>query len=258
MTAVLSIARSVLLEAVRRKELYAIVLVSVSVIVCAAFVRFFRMEGVDKFFRETAIMITHLATALTVIVLAARQLPREFEQRTIYPLLAKPIGRISFLLGKFVGVLGAGYFCYSLFVLFYLFGIWWIGVPVHWLLFVQCLYLQALALAVVAALAFVLSLLFNKDAAITIAALLYGLGQTYTTALDYVYDVAPPALQSVLLVINFVVPQFSLYDLSAKVVHANAWGPIPGWVLWVLSGYTAAFLACFLGGAYLLFRRRPL
>lgn len=252
------VARSVLLEAVRRKEMYAIVLVATLIIGAAGTTRFFSMEGLDKFFREVAVQIGQIATALAVITLAARQLPREFEQRTIYPLLAKPVSRWAFLAGKYMGVLLAGMFCQGLFLLLYLAGVAWIGASPRWWLLLQCVYLHVLALMIIAALSFALSLLCNKDAAMTIAGLLYILGQTYTTALDFIYDYVPPLVRAGLVVMNFAIPQFALYDLSAKLVHGNVWQPVPGWVLLALSANAAVFVFCYLSGAYLLFRRRPL
>ena len=252
------IARTVLLEAVRRKEIYAIVLIACALIVAAGSTRFFSIASLDKFYREVAMQIMNLATALTVVVLAARQLPREFDKRTIYPLLAKPVNRITFLLGKYLGVVLAGAFCYGLFLAFYLVGVWQLHASMDWGLFFQCIYLQMLALCILAALAFALSLLFNIDAAITISALLFGLGQTFTMALDYIYDYVPPLAQSGLLFVNFAVPQFTLFDLTAKLVHSDVWDPIPGWVVWTLSAYALAFMLLYLGAAYAMFRRRSI
>ena len=107
----LLISRTVLVEAVRRKEIYAIVLISLMLIAATMTVNFFKLEGLAKFYRETGLQIMSIATALSVIVLAARQLPREFESRTIYPLLAKPVSRFQFLMGKILGVLLAAAFC---------------------------------------------------------------------------------------------------------------------------------------------------
>ncbi|MCA9426932.1 MAG: ABC transporter permease, partial [Candidatus Omnitrophica bacterium] len=98
------IAKSVLIEAVRRKEIYVIVLMAVGVILMTGTVKFFGYEGMNKFYRDVSLKIMNITAALTVVVLAARQLPREFEKRTIYPLLAKPVGRSTFLAGKFLGV----------------------------------------------------------------------------------------------------------------------------------------------------------
>ena len=97
------IAKSVLIEAVRRKEIYVIVLAASLLIGAVMTVDFFDIQGLTKFYREIALKIMGVATALTVIVLAARQLPREFENRTIYPLMARPISRMTFISGNLAG-----------------------------------------------------------------------------------------------------------------------------------------------------------
>lgn len=275
MRAVWLIAKTVLIEAVRRKEIYAIVMVAVGVILLTGTVRFFGYEGTNKFYRDVSLKIMNLTTALTVVVLAARQLPREFERRTIYPLLAKPVGRSSFLIGKYLGVLMAGVFCYSLFALLYLGGMKYLGASLSWPLFAQTVYLQILALCITASLAFMLSLLFNIDAAITVTVLVFALGGTLSAAIDYIYDsvktflpfTAPwvdgewyaTSVGDVLMrSLNLAVPQLTLFDLSGKLVHENVWGPVSASAMGQLSLYAAVYTVVFLGIAHLLFSRRAI
>ena len=274
MRAVWLIAKSVLVEAVRRKEIYAVILAATGVILIAGTIRFFGYEGMSKFYREVSLKIMNLATALTVIFLAARQLPREFESKTIYPLLAKPVGRWTFLMGKVLGVLLAGSFCYGLFILLFAGGMKYIGADLEWDLFIQAVYLQLLALSMLAGAAFLLSLLLNVDAAVTVTVLLFALGGTLSSALDYTYDSIRAALpftvpwvggawstsvgEILMRLLNYTIPQFSLFDLSSKVVHGNKWGPVGGWVIGYLTLYALVFLSIYLFLAYQLFRRRPL
>ena len=272
MKAIWLIAKTVLVEAVRRKEIYVIVLLVIASILLAALIPFFGFQGMSKFYREISLRVMNLATALTVIVLAARQLPREFESRTIYPLLAKPVGRTAFLAGKFVGVLLAGLFCYAIFIALFLCGMKYLDAELNWGLFAQFIYLQILALSVLASTAFMLSLLLNVDAAITVSVLLFGLGGALSSAIDYVYDtvknvgafVLPgsgttlSAGDAFMRLLNYGIPQFSLFDLSSKVVHGTKWGPVDLWVLIYLTLYAFFFLAIFLGLSLQLFRRRAL
>lgn len=274
MRSIYLIAKSVLIEAIRRKEIYVIVLVAVCVILATGTVRFFGYQTMSKFYREVSLQIMNLATALTVIILAARQLPREFENRTIYPLLAKPVGRPAFLAGKFLGVLLAGLFCYSIFILLFLGGMVYLGASLSWGLFLQAVYLQILALTVVASLAFMLSLVFNIDAAITVCSLIFILGGTVSSVIDYVFDMVKetgPLGKGLMYVLNFGVPQLTLFDLSAKVVHATdisvsggetltvtRWTPLPAWVLGELTLYAAFFVVIYLVVAQLIFSRRAL
>ena len=245
------------IEAVRRKEIYAVVFVSLALIGGLRLVKFFDIEGLGKFYRETSLKIMNVATALTVILLAARQLPREFRNRTLYPLLAKPIRRNNFLLGKFLGVMFSAAFCYGLFMVVFLIGSLTIKLPINNELFLQFLYLQFWNYAVLASMAFMLSLLMNIDAAITISILLYLCSQVLMTLMSYLYDYLNGVQQSLLLALHFIVPQLSLFDLSGKVVH-EIWPPIASWALLALTAYGAAYTFVYLSASYLLFHRRAL
>ncbi len=260
MRSVWLIARSVLIEAVRRKEIYAVVLVSLLLIGALMTVDFFGLPGLSKFYSEAALKVMSAATALTVIVLAARQLPREFEARTIYPLLAKPIGRASFLLGKLLGVMLAAAFCFALFMTVYVVGIFYLDAPFHWGLWAQYVYLQMLMMMVLAALSFWLSLVVNLDAAITLAAVLYGLSTILNNAISFLYHEGElgTGAKSALTVLNYGLPQFTLFDLSEKVVHADVWTPLRSGVIGQLTLYAGAFSLLYLAFGVFCFRRRPL
>jgi len=258
MRATLLIARSVLIEAVRRKEIYAIVLLSVLLIGAVGTTRFFELEGIGKFFREIALKVMSVATSLTVIVLAARQLPREFETRTIYPLLAKPISRGEFLLGKLLGVMGAGLFCFGIFMIIFVLGSWSLGTPIHWPIFLQYLYVQTLGMLVLATLAFLLSLLTNLDAAITIATLFFMLGSILLNAITFLHSGADKATIIILKILLYGLPQMTLFDLSGKVVHQEAWGAIDSATILSLTLYAFTFAAIYFAISLALFRRRPL
>lgn len=254
------IARSVLIEAVRRKEIYAVVLISLLLIGALMTVDFFRLEGITKFYSEAALKVMSAATALTVIVLAARQLPREFEARTIYPLLAKPVGRVTFLLGKLLGILLAAAFCLGMFMTVYIIGIWYLKAPFHWGLWAQYVYLQMLMMLILAALSFWLSMVVNLDAAITLGVIFYGLSSILTNAVSFLYHEGELSGfgKGVLTVLNYALPHLTLFDLSEKVVHADAWEPLGGAVLGQLTLYGGFFALLYLGFGVYCFRRRPL
>ena len=252
------IARSVLIEAVRRKEVYVVVLVSTIVIGGAMTLNFFEVEGLTKFYREIALKTMSVATALTVIVLASRQLPREFENRTIYPLLARPISRGEFLTGKLVGVLLAGGFCLGLFMAVYLTGSLYLGGAIPWLLFGQYIYLQVVMLTILATLCFWLSMVFNLDAAIAIGALCYIFASLLTSVSIYIYDFAGTIGQWALKAFTFLLPQLVLFDLSGKAVHADLWPPLSASVMTQLTLYGATFAVVYYAMAALCFRRKTL
>lgn len=250
------VARTIFIEAIRRKEIYVIVLVTVALLFAASFIRFFDLKSLEKFYTEVSLKVMSVATMLTVIVLGARQLPREFERRTIYPLLAKPITRFEFMMGKFLGVVSAGVFCLAMFMLIFLFGRLLNGETVPLVLFTQFVYLQILLIGIIAALSFLLSLVAALDATITIVALIYMLGHVLTNALIVIYDFTEGVGRVVLKVLNYVVPQPALFDLSGRMVHH--WAAPSAMAMLALTGYALLFIIPFLGVSFLLLRRRPL
>lgn len=252
------IARTVLTEAVRRKEIYVIVILSVILIAAVMTVDFFKIEGLTKFYREIALKIMSISTAITCIILSARQLPREFSNRTIYPLLAKPVSRVSYILGKLTGVMLSAVFCFALFMTIFVLGTLYLGAPIHWTLFLQFIYLQMIQMLILATLSFWLSLLFNLDAAITTGILFYGTSSVLTSAGLFLYDFSDRFGQIALTIMNYVLPQLTLFDLSAKNIHAEVWTPLPFGVLIQLTLYGLFFSGLYWSFAYFCFRRKPL
>lgn len=267
------VAWTPMLEAWRRREIYAIVIVTTCLIVGLRLTHFFHQDVMGKFYREVSLKAMNVTTAATIILLAARQLPREFSLRTIYPLLAKPITRLEFLLGKYLGVLAAGLFCYGLFMVIFTVGSVTLHAPVQPVLFLQSIYLECLSFAVLAAMVFMLSMVLNTDAAITLSALLFLASQILMNLMELLYDTSLPAVNRwALLALHFLIPQLTLFDASSKVVHSvstvlqtqgpslsrEVWGPLPAWVLSQLTLYAAVYIAFYLAAAYLCFRRRPL
>lgn len=252
------ISWTVLLEALRRKEIYAIVLVSSLLIGAVMTVDFFEIRGLTKFYREVALHVMSIATALAVIVLAARQLPREFESRTIYPLLAKPVSRWTFLFGKLMGVMLAGLFCFVLFMFIYLAGTFYLGGDVPWGLFFQYIYLQMVMMLILASLAFWLSMFLNLDAAITIGVILYASASLFSSMISYIYDFADPWAQKIIVALVYIIPQLPLLDLSQKTVHAQMWDPLSLGTMAALTVYGCFYAALYLAFAMISFRRRPL
>jgi ABC-type transport system involved in multi-copper enzyme maturation permease subunit len=235
-----------------------VVLVSLLLIGGVMMVDFFQLEGISKFYREVALKVMSAATAVTTVVLAARQLPREFTNRTIYPLLAKPVSRWRFLLGKLLGVLLAAGFCLAMFMAVFVAGSLYLGASVPWGLTLQFIYLQMIMMLILASLAFWLSLLFNLDAAITTGLLFYATSAVITSATSFLYDWVSGFGRIMLSLLIFLLPQLTLFDLSAKTVHSEAWSPLSAAVLGQLTLYGLVFVVIYTALAYFSFRRRPL
>ncbi len=258
MNAIWLIAKGVLIEAVRRREIYAVVMVSVLLIGAVLTVDFFDLEGIEKFYREVALKVMSFATAATAIVLAARQLPREFETRTIYPMMARPVSRLQFLLGKLLGVLLATLFCLTIFMTVYAAGTIYLKHDIPWQLFTQYIYLQLLMMAIVATMSFWLSMILNLDAAITISAIFYLAASVLSSLVTYIFPDLNAIGKYLLTGFVYIVPQLQIFDLSAKAVHGNDWPPLKFDTIGMLTAYAFVYSGLFIGFSLFSFRRRAL
>jgi ABC-type transport system involved in multi-copper enzyme maturation permease subunit len=101
---ILTIARTTLTEAVRQKVLTVLLLFGI-VMICAS--SYFSQVAIDeqiKFVKDFGCGAIGLIGVCIAILSVAQLLPQELHNRTIYTILAKPVRRSEFLLGKFFGV----------------------------------------------------------------------------------------------------------------------------------------------------------
>lgn len=252
------IARGVILEALRRKDFYVIV------ILMGLFVLFSlvsRVGGVRdattaNFILNFGMTAASFFAGLLTITTAARQVPDEIDNRTIYPLLAKPVSRETYLLGKWAAACAVGAASYAFFL-----ALGYIPAPkaeamtgARALLFGQTIALQVLALSGLSAVALLFSLLLPRPVALSGLVVLYFFGGTI---LSFVRKrVQGESSASLVDFATRWVPDFSMLQVTQRFTD-NA-PPIPALQFAGLVGYAAAIVALSLGLAMLLFRRRPL
>ena len=105
-----TMALTTLIEMTRQKVFYFMIVFGLLMIGAASFFSIFSF-GEDaqyitqlKFIKDTGLGAVSVFGSIIAIVATAQLLPAELENRTIYTILAKPVHRSEFLLGKFVGV----------------------------------------------------------------------------------------------------------------------------------------------------------
>jgi ABC-type transport system involved in multi-copper enzyme maturation permease subunit len=99
------IAMNTLTEAVRQKVFNFFLIIGLVFIASASFFAQFTFGEQMKFIKDTCLGVISVISTLIAIVGTAQLLPSEVENRTIYTILAKPVRRFEFLLGKFFGSL---------------------------------------------------------------------------------------------------------------------------------------------------------
>ncbi|MBN2309017.1 MAG: ABC transporter permease [Candidatus Hydrogenedentes bacterium] len=250
-----TVARVAVLESIRRKDPYVVLILGAAMVLGAGLFSHFGVEGLEKFVKDVGLTVTTVFSIVICVVAAARQLPAEIENRTLYPSLGKPISRTGFYLGKYVGV---GLMSSAVVVAFFLllrilllvFGISVGGV------FYQALYLRVLSMWFVAAGVLCLSLFVTHSANVTISLLACMGMQIVAHSILYVHDELTGVSLRLAEAVYWVAPHLELFDLSKKVIHG--WPPVPWWALAGMTLYAVVYAGLFFTVGCARFRRMPL
>jgi len=100
----LSIARVTVAETLRKKVLYGILVFAAGSVLAATFFSSYEPGEQDVVVKDIGLTLISMFAGLVAIITAMFLIPEEVERRTIYPLLAKPVRRSEFVVGKFLGV----------------------------------------------------------------------------------------------------------------------------------------------------------
>jgi ABC-type transport system involved in multi-copper enzyme maturation permease subunit len=187
-----------------------------------------------------------------ILVVGTNLVSKELERRTIYTLLARPIGRPVYLVGKWLGLTGvlwllAGVIGGALWLLLAIRGAAALGPAI-----VEATYMAGLELTVLTALAVLFSALSTPvlSALYTLSCFLVG---------EWSYDLrgfaqhAPPALRQLLELAANLVPNLPLFDIRTLATRGALDRPDH---LAVATLYAATYAACALALAAASFESR--
>ena len=100
-----AITGNTLTELTRLKVFYVLLLFALVLIGNSIFMAQFTFQQEFQVLKDIGLGAMSLFTSLLAIVATARLLPQDVEDRTVYTILAKPVTRVEYLVGKLAGVL---------------------------------------------------------------------------------------------------------------------------------------------------------
>ena len=259
------VAWHVFKESVRDRVLYSIVAFAV-LLVTASLLLGEITAGQDlKIIKDLGLATIELAGILMAVFIGIGLVAREIDRRSIYSLLAKPLPRWEFIVGKYIGLVLTILVNIALMTIAFYAVLAWIGwlSPEHVRKSWEAPALDPallLAIALIAAelaLLTAIALFFSTFSSSALMSLIFTLGLWVAGVLsqdlrhfgDFVVSPAVPVVQA----IGWVVPAFSAFDIKAAVVHGHGAGA--GLVVWRLA-YGAIYSAATLGAAIVIFSRR--
>ncbi len=254
MMRIVTLARVVWLETLRRKDVYVLLVLLAAMLGALLSLNLYGLGGVVRYLKDTGLLLSLVLSWILAVGVTARQLPQEEMRGTIHPLLAKPVTRAELILGKWLGGWLVVCAATALFYLLVLLVVAHRGGRLDAITLLQTFVLHAAGLAVLCALALCLSTRTTFGAAASLAAVVIGAA----------YMIAPrvPALivaqtgwrASALRVLYYAVPHLELFDLRQRAVHdwgAAPWPPVLGALV-----YAAVWTALLLLLAWLGYRNK--
>jgi len=102
---VLAITLNTLTELTRLKVFYVLLVFALLLIGSSIFMTQFTFQQEFQILKDVSLGAMSIFTSLLAIVATARLIPQDIEDRTVYTILAKPVPRFEYVLGKIAGVL---------------------------------------------------------------------------------------------------------------------------------------------------------
>lgn len=258
MNKIFAVAGVVIKELYRRKDFYVLFILTIIICLIMGSINIFNDKQIIRYLKELCLLMIWVSSLIIAITTTARQIPAEREQRTLLPLLAKPLSRTQLIVGKFLGcwvVCGLALLCFYAF-----FGVLAASREHQWPLlnYLQAALLHWIALGVVIALSLLGSLVFaapssNSTICFALVAAIMCLGRY----LDQIALSLHEPGRSIVYAIYFAIPHLEIpFDMRNLIIHD--WPLIDWSFVWLGSLYLLAYIAVFLVAACLIFRRKAI
>ena len=251
------VATNTFREAVRDRVLYNLVFFALLMMGTAILV------GQISIGIEQSVIVSLGLSAISVIgifiavFIGVGLVSKEMDKRTLYALLAKPVERWQFLLGKYGGlVMTLTVNTAAMAVGLYL-ALWSVKHPLaksDWYVLVA-IYLILLKLSLIVALAMLFSCFTTPFLAILFTVGIYIAGVFAEDLRTMQAMDLSPATMRMLRGISYVLPNFENFNVTGAVVHARG---VPAALVWQDTMYTVLYAAMVLVTAALIFSRRNL
>jgi ABC-type transport system involved in multi-copper enzyme maturation permease subunit len=257
MNRVMIVARNTFREAVRDRVLYNLVFFALLMIASAVVVGQISMDIESVVMISLGLAAISLIGLLIAVFTGVGLVSKEIDKRTLHAVLAKPLHRWEFLLGKFAGLaltlavntaaMAVGLFLALLFVRHSVAR----GDAVVWV----AVYFILLKLMLVVALAMLFSCFTSPLLAILFTGGLYVAGLFVSELHGLQATNLTPEMQRFFAALSYLLPNFGNYDVMGAAAHGRA---IAGSLVLHNTLYTLLYCAIVLSVAAAIFSRKDL
>lgn len=254
-------------EGIRNRSIYGISLLALLMLAANFLISDMMSHDVGKVAVDMALSAVSFSGLLLVLFVGINLLSKDLDRKTIYMVLAKPVSRSQYLVGKFLGVSFLVVVCLSILSCFAVSALFLIklGHPGYfprfsWGLVGLSLFFTTMMLILVTALSFLFAS-FTSTSFLTfiLSIISYIIGMSLEDVKSLVeapqavgITVSPVTLKAVQLA-YYLFPNLSLYDIKIQAAHGL---PVPASYILGMTGYTLLYSCIVLTLACLVFRKK--
>lgn len=250
---ILAIALNTFREAIRNRILYLLLVFAVALILCAQVLSLMTVGSEEKIIKDFGLATIDLFGVLTAVLMGIGLVSREIERRTVYVLLAKPMRRSEFVLGKYVGLVltllvNTLVMALVFFALLEAKGIADARIAVA----IVMLFLQFL---LITAIAILFSCLSNPIVSCVLTLALYVIGHLLPSFDLLKARLATRTGRAVCTALYYLLPNLGNFDVKGEVVHRL---PLPPGAVGFAFVYLVLYGGAVLAAACAVFQRKEL
>lgn len=209
------IALNTFRENLRDKILYSLLLFAGLLIVASLLLSTLSMGEEEKIIKDMGLAAINLTGVIIAVFVGIGLVSKEIERRTIYTIMARPIGRAKFLVGKYLGLILTLSVNLCVMSLIFLLTLWWTRVPIHASL-LQAVELILVELSVVTALALFFSTFSSVMVSASLTIGLYVIGHL-TPDLKGLAEKSQNELATLLLTaIYYLCPNLEMLNIKGQ------------------------------------------
>jgi ABC-type transport system involved in multi-copper enzyme maturation permease subunit len=253
-----AVARTTLAEAMRDRIMYSILLFGAGLIVLSGALSNLTLGYRFRIVTDISLSSITFAGISMAVLLGSNSISREVERRTVLPILAKPLHRWLWVLGKYIGILSTAALnilamacCATLVLLLFRDP----NAPIYsWTAYAGTLGLNIVRVGVVAAVAVLFSTFVSSTVAV-IATIGFAIAGYLAGELRFLLENQHDALAAASEIIFYIVPDLAAIDTLSLLLHSH---PIGAPSVLFATAYAVCYILFALFAAGWIFSRRDL
>ncbi len=239
-------------ESIRDRILIALIVIAMVVMGGAKLVQPVAMGEAEKIIKDLGLSAITLFCVLIAILIGGRIVYREVEKRTIYLILARPVRRAEFILGKYLGLVAVLIVSMAVMTAGFYLVLVITKVPISFNL-LWAVVMTAFELILLTAVAVLFSTFVTPVASAVFTFMIYFIGHS-THLLKHLAVMSPaPIIKFISMFLYFVLPNLNNFNIRGEVVYG---APLNSQALLLSGLYSLLYTFTLLLIAVILFNRK--